>query len=205
MGFRLNAAIPFMLLGLIGCIGTAQGEDAAGDRAFQRQLFGKELGTASSAFACFTRTYDPGHLASHPRQNVRTMKLLVTGRGESEGSAYALSMDVTFRRSREHFGTSGFCGSIHEQSNASVRQPTVHCGIDCDGGNIDVSLRDAKSVLVGIPDGARISSDLDTDETADHSKRFGSDDKVFRLDRAKITDCLSLANDDDKPIMRRMR
>ena len=77
--------------------------------------------------------------------------------------------------------------------------------MDCDGGNIDVSLRDAKSVLVGIPAGARISSDRDADEMVDHSKRFGSDDKIFRLDRAKVAECLGLADDADKPAMRRMK
>ena len=204
MSLHHNAIVPFLIAIMVGSAGLARADDAAEDKAFQTQLFGRTV-DRESAFACFTRTYDPGHLASHPHQNVRTMKLLVAGRAGSDTPSYGLRMDVTFRKSREHFTTGGSCGSLHDQSSPSDLKPTVHCGVDCDGGNIDVSLRDAKSVLVGIPAGARISSNRDADELVDHSKRFGSDDKVFRLDRAKVSECLGLADDADKPAMRRMK
>jgi hypothetical protein len=79
----------------------------------------------------------------------------------------------------------------------------VHCGVDCDGGSIDVAIKDTKSVLVSIPTGARIWR-AGSDNDSDQAKRFGTDDKVFRLDKAALTECLRLADDSkEKAAMRR--
>jgi len=60
-------------------------------------------------------------------------------------------------------------------------------------------------VLVSIPEGARIWR-AGSDDDSDHRKRFGADDKLFRLDRTALTQCLSLADDDkEKAAMRRER
>ena len=87
-------------------------------------------------------------------------------------------------------------GSIHDDPQKTP--DTVHCGVACDGGAIDVSLKDRDSVLVSIPDGARMgAADVDDgSELAKQPKRFGADDKLFRLDRASISECLPLASDD---------
>ena len=47
-----------------------------------------------------------------------------------------------------------------------------------------------------IPDGARLW-DPETDETPPENARFGVDDKLFRLDRAPLADCLSIISDDE--------
>ena len=70
----------------------------------------------------------------------------------------------------------------------------AHCGVDCDGGSIDVAIKDAKSVLVSIPNGARIWR-AGSDDDRDRVKRFGADDKVFRLDKMALSECLRLADD----------
>jgi hypothetical protein len=78
-----------------------------------------------------------------------------------------------------------------------------HCGVDCDGGSIDVAIKDAKSVLVSIPNGARIWRAGSNDDK-DEAKRFGADDKVFRLDKVTLNECLRLADDSkEKAAMRR--
>lgn len=183
---------------------AASAEDGLGDVAFQKQIFGKALGTAGKAHACFRRVYTASHLKKHPEQNVRTMTLLVTGSVEPESApTYSLGLGVTFRKDERNFETSGYCGSLH---GADDRQPAkgVHCGVDCDGGVLDVSLKNAKSVLVAIPDGVRIwQSGMDEEEpSGDEPKRFGADDKLFRLDRAALTDCLALAGDDADALRR---
>jgi hypothetical protein len=176
--------------------------ESKNNEAFQQRLFGR---TASGAeiHACFSRVYDTAHLAQHPRQNVRTMLLLVKASSDSNQPTYALRLGVTFRKSGAHFESAGSCGSIHDAGEAGGSPAAVHCGVDCDGGSIDVAIKDAKSVLVSIPTGARIwraGSDNDSDE----AKRFGSDDKVFRLDKAALTECLRLADDSkEKAAMRR--
>jgi hypothetical protein len=176
-------------------------EDSKEDQAFQQRLFGRTA-SGTQIHACFSRVYDPAHLAQHPRQNVRTMLLLVKANSESDQPAYALSLGVTFRKSGAHFESAGDCGSIHD-AGAGGSAAAVHCGVDCDGGSIDVAIKDAKSVLVSIPTGARIwraGSNNDSDE----AKRFGADDKVFRLDKAALTECLRLADDSkEKAAMRR--
>ncbi|MBV8473321.1 MAG: hypothetical protein JO107_17150, partial [Hyphomicrobiales bacterium] len=47
----------------------------AAESDFVARLMGAPPGK-TAAFACFTRVYDPAHLAAHPQQNVKTMMLL---------------------------------------------------------------------------------------------------------------------------------
>jgi hypothetical protein len=180
-------------------------EDSKENEAFQMRLFGR-VPEDKPIHACFTRVYDAGHLAQHPRQNVRTMLVMV--RAEVDPPRYALRLGVTFRKSGAHFESAGGCGAIHDTADtdgtsASGAAAVAHCGVDCDGGSIDVAIKDAKSVLVSIPAGARIWRPGSVNES-DHSKRFGSDDKVFRLDKTALTECLRLADDSaEKAAMRR--
>jgi ribosomal protein L12E/L44/L45/RPP1/RPP2 len=178
--------------------------ESKNNEAFQQRLFGRTA-SGTEIHACFSRVYDTAHLAQHPRQNVRTMLLLVKASSDSDQPTYALRLGVTFRKSGAHFESAGSCGSIHDAGEAGGSAAAVHCGVDCDGGSIDVAIKDAKSVLVSIPTGARIwRAGSDNDSDSDKAKRFGSDDKVFRLDKAALTECLRLADDSkEKAAMRR--
>jgi hypothetical protein len=186
---KIVAAVAFILAAV--CAHSSRAASPSEDEAFQEQIFGHVLGK-TNAHACFQRVYDAPHLAKHPEQNVRTMRLLVTGHSDDPTNpSYSLGVGVTFRKSGTHFETGGDCGSIH---GAGPKPHVVHCGVECDGGTIDVRLKTAKSVLVSIPEGARVwkaGSDGDDD---DGHKRFGADDKIFRLDRTSLADCLSLAS-----------
>jgi hypothetical protein len=182
-----------------------QAEDAKANEAFQKRLFGRTA-EDKPIHACFTRVYDAGHLAQHPQQNVRTMLLMV--RADTDPPRYALRLGVTFRKSGAHFESGGGCGAIHDTADASGTAAggaaaVAHCGVDCDGGSIDVAIKDAKSVLVSIPTGARIWRAGSVNDS-DQRRRFGSDDKVFRLDKTALTECLRLADDSaEKASMRR--
>jgi hypothetical protein len=175
------------------------------NEAFQKQIFGRAI-AKNRIHACYKRVYDAPHLASHPQQNVRTMTLLVTGKGEDPAMpTYDLGLGVTFRKSGSHFETYGSCGTIGDGTPQGGKANVVNCGVDCDGGSINVALKNEKSVLVSIPEGARIwKAGNPSDDEHDESRRFGSDDKLFRLDRTQLSDCLSLTVDDDeKPELRK--
>jgi hypothetical protein len=176
---------------------------ASPDSDFQKRIFGRVLGK-ERLHACYRRVYDAAHLAGHPEQNTRSMLLLMTAE-PYEGSApgYGIRMRVTFRKSKQPFESYGNCGALGEGAGSNAN--TAHCGVDCDGGSIDVAIRDANSLLVSIPAGARLwRPGGEDDETGSGKGQFGSDDKVFRVDRAKLTDCLDLALEPaDKAAMRR--
>jgi hypothetical protein len=201
-----TAFLAALAVGLAGVNFTAWAGGSNEDEAFQTKLFGRTLDTKQMIHACFSRGYDAGHLAQHPRQNVRTMLLLVTGNSDSgSGPSYALGLGVTFRRSGAHFESAGNCGSIHDTSDVGGSADVAHCGVDCDGGSIDVAIKDANSVLVSIPQGARLwRAGSEEDNPGNARKRFGADDKVFRLDRVALTQCLRLAgNRKEKAMLRR--
>jgi hypothetical protein len=179
--------------GLAGAHVVARAGESNEDEAFQKQLFGRAF-EGKSIHACFSRVYDAGHLAQHRQQNVRTMLLLVRANADSNQPSYALRLGVIFRKNGTHFESAGECGSIHDTTDVGGAAAVAHCGVDCDGGSIEVAIKDAKSVLVSIPEGARIWRAGSNDDS-DQRKRFGSDDKVFRLDKTALTDCLRLADD----------
>lgn len=153
-------------------------------------LFGKQSGT-ERAVACFVRHYDAAHLASHPAQNVTDMLVLVDRPAASEGDVwYTLSIGVNFRKVKDQMQVSGGCSAMDDGSKL------LGCGVDCDGGQIDVRPRDANSILVDIPFGARTwnpGSDVEDPPEA----AFGEDDKLFRLDRTDLSQCTTLVYDDE--------
>ena len=154
-------------------------------------LFGKASGT-DRALACFVRHYDDKHLGSHPLQNVTDMAVLVDRPAASEGDVwYSLSVGVNFRKVTDQFQVQGGCSAMDDGSKL------LGCGVDCDGGQIDVRPRDANSILVDIPFGARTWNPNETAGEDPPEAAFGEDDKVFRLDRAELSQCLSLVYDDD--------
>jgi hypothetical protein len=149
-------------------------------------------------FACFTRAYDEAHLSAHSLQNVRAMKLLVKIDSEA-GDSYDLVIGVNFRSRKSMFETEGDCASPHAEGESAAPAPAgpagVHCAIACDGGAIDVALKDNGSVLLTIPNGARVwkPGSIDPDENVHGA--FGEDDKLFRLDRASLSQCEPLGAD----------
>ena len=167
----------------------------AGERETNTAIFGADPGQGK-AFACYTRVYDAVHLTGHPKQNVTSMTLLVSSSVDAEsGRQYSAEIGVKFRNASTQFQAGSGC-SISDDGKSAL-----NCPIDCDGGEIDVRLRDANSLLVSIPDGAQTwdpnNPDAEPDSAAYDAAHFGADDKLFRLDRTKLADCLPLAGDDE--------
>lgn len=152
-------------------------------------FFGKDPGK-DKAYACYVRRYDAAHLKSHPKQNVGDMTLFVNSFVDGDsGRQYSLVIGVHFRKKATLFQLSGGCSVGSDGKNA------LNCGIDCDGGRIDVRVKDASSILVSIPDGAR-ALDEEGQEPPPNA-RFGLDDKLFRLDHADLRDCFPILDDDE--------
>ena len=153
-------------------------------------LFGEDPGKGK-AFACYTRHYEAKHLAAHQKQNVVDMTLFVNSFVDGDlGRQYTLAIGVHFRKRPTLFQLAGGCSPAADGAGA------LNCGIDCDGGRIDVRVRDAASILVSIPDGAR-TWNPDSGEEPPKDANFGYHDKVFRLDKTELATCLPLVFDDD--------
>ena len=166
-------------------------EIAAADQSDVVRIFGRDPG-AGAAHACFVRHYTKAHVKSHPDQNVTDMIAYVS-RQEGQDSYYGINLQVNFRQLEKPFQVSGGCGVTTEGKQ------TLGCGIDCDGGSLSVRVKNETSILVEIPDSVRMFDPSASDEFADLPKgaRFGSDDKLFRLDRAELKDCLPVIYDED--------
>jgi hypothetical protein len=167
---------------------AASGGVAAAASAGDATVFGT-VPANGKLYACYTRSYDKAHLASHPKQNARDMALFVNAVDE-DGQQYGLAIGVHFRKSPRLFEVYGGC------SQSDDGKGTLHCGVECDGGQIDVSVKDETSVLVSIPDGAR-TWDPESGDDAPDNLHFGADDKLFRLDRADLKDCLGIIADEE--------
>jgi hypothetical protein len=160
----------------------ASATGAVGAEEFVARLFGHAPGKGKT-YACFTRVYDPAHLASHPQQNVRSMIMLVVMDSDNP-DYYQLRIGSHFRTRKGILDTAGDCGVPHDASDAAG----AHCSVACDGGAIEVALKDKDAVMLSIPEGARLWKP-DADDNASVHGAFGPDDKLFRLDRSPAAEC----------------
>jgi hypothetical protein len=173
-------------------VGHAQedGIDKTKADAFDVRVFTKSPG--NKAYACFVRRYDPDHLARHPKQKVSAMKLLVsTEIPEDEKTLnYSFRLGVKYRHRSGDFDSSGSCN--HAVAEDAGNEMRFGCGVDCEGGGIDVALsKDDKSAIIRL-ERIRIWQDNKPDDEAEDSLVAGADDKIFRLDRTDTGECASL-------------
>ena len=165
--------------------------DAVKAAEFNKRMFAGPLGPKLT-YACFVRRYDAEHLARHPKQKVSTMKLLVTAETPPEEKIinYSFRLGLKYRHRSGDFDSSGSCNHFVPED----RGTEIHlgCVVDCDGGGIDVAMsKDDKSAIVRV-ERVRIWQNSKPDEELSDALVGGADDKVFRLDRADISECASL-------------
>ena len=159
---------------------------------FDKRLFGAPA-AKKKLYACFMRRYDAGHLAQHPLQKVGAMKLLASVEylPEDKTWRYSFRLGLKYRNRNVNYDSAGDCGHVmNEETGNEVR---LGCGIDCDGGGLGVTLaKDDKSATVELE---RIRIWQHDNQEMHKSLVSGDDDKSFRLDRANIRECISLATD----------
>ncbi len=174
--------------------GDADADQQRDAQAFAERLFAGAPGkTGQKTYACFVRVYSADHLARHPLQKVSAMKLLVaTESGPDDPVAYWFRLGLKYRNRSGNFDSSGYCGDARIVGDD---EPRLGCGVDCDGGSIDVRMAaDNKSAMLRV-ERVRIWRDNDPDEEASHALVAGADDRIFRLDRARLAQCASLVHD----------
>jgi len=163
---------------------------------FVQRVFAAPIGLDKTTYACFTRSYDPEHLADHPQQKVSAMKLLLTAQKYPEDNEmnYSFRLGVKYRSKSGNYDSSGDCGHgrfVDEKSNEAM----LGCGVDCDGGGINVALSNGDKAVIVKLERIRIWKDKNYDEDAAQDLVAGADDKTFRLDRTALKDCESLVTD----------
>jgi hypothetical protein len=167
--------------------------DKAAADAFDTRLFAAAPG--KKAFACFVRHYDADHLARHPKQKVSAMQLLVTAEMDPEANrlGYSFRLGVKYRQRPGDFDSSGYCNhAVAEDAGHDIR---LDCGVDCEGGGINVALaKDDKSAVIRL-ERITIWQRNKPDAEAGDALLAGADDKIFRLDRTDSQDCAALVAD----------
>jgi hypothetical protein len=208
--FKLTA---LAALGLLASVVGASAQSAGSGDLMQR-VFGAPMSGGKQS-VCFVRTYDAAHLAAHPKQKVRQMILLL-GREthpeatEGEGPMFTFSVGFRLKGEASRLESSGSCSSARETGGDEV-SARIGCGVDCDGGGLNLQLsNDSKSLRVEM-ERIRVygpgERDSDDDEEAmGREMSGGADDRVFRLDRASLRDCLPLITDKQQiAAIRRMK
>lgn len=194
---KRRSIIPLAAIAMMAAAITASraedGPDKAQRAAFDGRMFAGPVG--EKAYACLVRRYDAAHLAQHPKQKVAAMKLLVTAEQEPEDKTtnYSFRLGVQYRHRPGHFDSSGYCNhAFAEDTSGDIR---FACGVDCDGGGINVALsKDDKSAIVRLDRIAVWNRNKPDDEARD-ALSAGADDKIFRVDRTDTGDCAELVTD----------
>ncbi|MDE5456537.1 hypothetical protein GWE18_27665 [Bradyrhizobium sp. CSA112] len=168
-----------------------EGVDKAKATAFNARMFGGPL--SQKTYACFVRRYDASHLAQHPKQRVSAMKLLATAEDAPEDKTvnYSFRLGFKYRHRAGNFDSSGYCSHIVENTGGEIR---LGCSVDCEGGGIQVAMKDDKSALIQLKR-IRIWERNKADEDASNDLVAGADDKIFRVDRADLRECAELVTD----------
>src|ERR1700704_869134 len=123
-----------LLLALSGTALHAEGATSDAPKApakapiadeFVLRVFAAPISLDKTTYACFTRSYDPEHLAEHPQQKVSAMKLLLTAQKypEDDEMNYSFRLGVKYRNKSGNYDSSGDCGHgkfVNEQSGEAT-------------------------------------------------------------------------------------
>jgi hypothetical protein len=154
-------------------------------------MFGGPLGPKS--YACFVRLYDANHMARHPKQKVSAMKLSVTAEAAEEKTInHWFDLGFRYRHCADSFDSSGHCSRIVAEN--SGREIRLGCGVDCEGGGIEVAMKDHRSALIRL-ERIRIWERNKVDDDAGDNLVAGADDRIFRVERADLHECSELVTD----------
>jgi hypothetical protein len=190
--FILTLAASAALVSLAGASLAQDGIDKAKAAAFDHRMFAGPTG--QKTYACFVRRYDAGHLAQHPKQKVSSMKLLVTAEipPEEQTTNYSFRLGVQYRHRPGKFDSSGSCGHVVAEDNGD--EIRLGCGVDCDGGGIDVAMKDDKSAVIRLQR-IMLWQRNKPDDGPTNELVAGTDDRIFRVDRADLRECAEFVTD----------
>jgi hypothetical protein len=123
------------------------------------------------------------------------MRLLVTAENtpQEKTTSYSFRLGIRYRQRASNFDSSGFCGHVvTEDAGNEIR---FGCGVDCEGGGINVALsKDDRSAIIRL-ERIRIWNRNKPDQEAEDALVAGVDDKIFRADRVDAEECAELVTD----------
>ncbi|WP_409192227.1 hypothetical protein [Bradyrhizobium sp. RDM4] len=195
---KLALVLPLALAAFIGVARAEEADDLREASKAETQGFNARIyagAPGDKAYACFVRRYDAEHLAKHPKQKVASMKLLVSAEvdGEDKQLHNSFRLGFRYRHRSGDFDSSGSCH--HTVFTMEGNEVRLGCGVDCEGGGIDVALsKDDKSAIVRL-ERVRVWQHNKPDEDAERSLVAGADDGIFRLDRTDASECAALVTD----------
>ena len=128
------------------------------------------VAVAAEPTACFGRTYDAAHLAAHPAQQIRDIRVRQIDSADATHVDYDLR--VVFRDDPREFRVQPGCSDSDGQ---------LHCVVDCDGGVVwPVHTADG---------GLRLTTDYLRAETGEHLPgEGGCTDPVTRSVADQVSD-----------------
>ncbi|MBV9245206.1 MAG: hypothetical protein JO366_10395 [Methylobacteriaceae bacterium] len=116
-------------------------------------LMGTAGGSEGPQQICYARTYDPAHLAQHPRQQVTEISLAVAARPSQNQDAalrFPFVLSAKIRGRQEVLSLGGECGfadadgmEVNMPAAATLLQPdaVIKCGLDNESGRITLQRR----------------------------------------------------------------
>lgn len=130
--------------------------------------------------ACYERVYDSRHLASHPSQHVRAMRIRFYRHPEAQTVSAVMNLQFRdgSRRYREPAATYVANFICTREGNR------VSCGVECDGGSIALRFRNRTpgELTLDAGDGFVMTGSC-PDESRDERFNPRPDDRVFLLRR----------------------
>src|SRR5256885_13597678 len=119
------------------------------------------------------------------------MKLLVTAEDAPEDKTvnYSFRLGFKYRHRAGNFDSSGYCSHIvAENAGGEIR---FGCGVDWEGGGIEVAMEDDKFALSRV-ERVRIWGRNKPDDDPNHDLVAGAHDKNFRVYRRDFHACSEL-------------
>lgn len=172
---------------------------AAGHASAQAIEPGKEGELANfappeaGARACFRRVYDAAHLKAHPKQAVTEMDFRIAyyihepdefaPKGQRN---YYFQLIASLRDANQPKPLSAM-GECRPTADGKA----IFCGVDCDGGGINVKRSGDGQILVDLEAVGRLRMTADCGEDEDNAFELtpGKDDKRFLLSKAPDAEC----------------
>lgn len=140
----------------------------------------------AKGYACFTRAYDQAHLDAHPRQNVASVVMLADD--IHPGQPIILRLRLTFRKPAAELYASVYCDGA--QGDHSLK-----CQVLGLNGEVDVLVKPGEPVYLSVPAPVRLwKAGAEYQDPEEHPP-FGSDDKLFQLERQSDETCAALMGD----------
>lgn len=175
------------------------GLSAGGHAAAQAIEPGKEgeltnfVPPQAGARACFRRIYDAAHLKAHPKQAVTEMEFRIAyyihdpdefaPKGQRN---YYFELQARLRDAKPKTPLSAM-GECRPTADGKA----IFCGVDCDGGGVNVKRSGDGKILVDLEAVGRLRMTSDCGEDGDSAFELtsGTDDKRFLLSRRPDAEC----------------